>query len=236
MMREFIRGAIRILIMCISVATASERLKEVKARVTAPLSDKLAEKGLKLGDQIFLRAFKQNQELEVWIKPAGKSQYVLFRAYQVAGSSGGLGPKLAEGDGQMPEGFYQITKGALNPNSRYHLSFNIGYPNAYDRSHKRTGSFIMVHGSNVSIGCYAMTDPGIEEIYLITEAALKNGQKTVSFHSYPFRFDRGWKKSADRNERWGRFWAEELYPAYRYFEEKRVPASISHSKGKYIMR
>lgn len=234
-MRGFSQGVtiIPILIMCLSISIANERLAEVKRRVSGSLSNRLIEKGVKLGDQAFLRAFKQNEELEVWIKPAGQEKFVLYKTYPIAGSSGGLGPKLAEGDRQMPEGFYHITKGALNPNSSYHLSFNIGYPNSYDRSHKRTGSFIMVHGSNVSVGCYAMTDPAIEEIYLIVEAALKAGQKSVPFYSYPFRFERGWEKVAKRNPRWGQFWTEELYPVYRSFQQNHIPALVYQSERKY---
>ncbi len=230
-------SAIRIAVLGIffsSIVQANSRLTEVKQRVAAPLAKALDGHDLKLGDSVFLRAFKHKKEMEVWMKPAGKQHYDLFKTYRIAGNSGILGPKLAEGDRQMPEGFYEIKKSALNPNSRYHLSFNIGYPNSYDRYHKRTGSFIMVHGSNVSIGCYAMTDAGIEEIYLLVEAALRNGQKAVSFHTYPFRYLQGWEKQVGQNHRWASFWSE-LEPAYQYFNKHRNPAKISHSKGKYVI-
>lgn len=217
-----------------SLAQANSRLAEVKQRVTSPLTKALARHDLKLGDSVFLRAFKHEKEMEVWMKPAGKQQYKLFKTYRIAGNSGVLGPKLAEGDRQMPEGFYEVKKSALNPNSRYHLSFNIGYPNSYDRYHKRTGSFIMVHGSNVSIGCYAMTDAGIEEIYLLVEAALQNGQKTVPFHTYPFRFQQGWKKQVGQNHQCATFWSE-LEPAYHHFNTHHTPAKVAHAKGKYVI-
>jgi len=198
-----------------SLAQANSRLAEVKQRVTSPLTKALARHDLKLGDSV-------------------KQQYKLFKTYRIAGNSGVLGPKLAEGDRQMPEGFYEVKKSALNPNSRYHLSFNIGYPNSYDRYHKRTGSFIMVHGSNVSIGCYAMTDAGIEEIYLLVEAALQNGQKTVPFHTYPFRFQQGWKKQVGQNHQCATFWSE-LEPAYHHFNTHHTPAKVAHAKGKYVI-
>ncbi|WP_257390938.1 L,D-transpeptidase family protein [Snodgrassella alvi] len=103
--------------------------------------------------------------------------------------SGGLGPKKAEGDGKSPEGFYAMRKSLLNPNSNYHLAFNIGYPNAYDRSKSYTGSYIMIHGKCVSIGCYAMTDNGIEEIYALVIQALSSGQTQVPIHIFPFKMN-----------------------------------------------
>jgi len=160
---------------------AKSRLQEVRERITPTLETSLSKHGLQLGDHTYLRVFKHERVLELWMKPRGKNEYILYKSYPIAGMSGQLGPKLKEGDYQAPEGFYNIVKGNLNPKSRYHLSFNIGYPNSYDRFHKRTGSFIMVHGSDVSIGCYAMTDPVIEVVYLIVEAALKNKQSSIPF-------------------------------------------------------
>ena len=110
-----------------------------------------------------------------------------FETYPICAWSGELGPKLAEGDRQAPEGFYAVGLKQLNPNSNYHRAFNLGFPNAYDRALGRTGSFLMVHGDCVSIGCYAMTDQGIDEIYRIVEAALHQGQREVPVHAFPFR-------------------------------------------------
>ena len=215
----------------INNAHANTRLNEVKSRITSNLVSELAKGGLKLGDDVYLRAYKADRELEVWMKPEGKNNYKLFKTYKIAGGSGVLGPKLAEGDRQMPEGFYTIVPSALNPNSRYHLSFNIGYPNSYDRYHKRTGSFIMVHGSNVSIGCYAMTDPVIEVIYLLVEADLKKGDKKVPFHSYPFRYKRNWETKVQGNQ-WIPFW-KHLETAHQAFDKTKVPPQVSHRKGQY---
>jgi len=112
--------------------------------------------------------------------------FQLSKTYEMCTWSGTLGPKLKEGDGQSPEGFYFIKPSSLNPKSSYHLSFNLGFPNAYDRTHNRTGSFLMVHGDCVSIGCYAMTDDGIEEIYKDVEAAFAGGQVFIRVHIFPF--------------------------------------------------
>ncbi len=229
-------SATRILILLFAsmlFCSANARLEEVKKRVQSSLSGELERNGFSLGEQVFLRAYKKERRLEVWIKPSDEPNYKLFKSYFIAGISGALGPKRAEGDRQMPEGFYEIKKSALNPNSRYHLSFNVGYPNSYDRWHKRTGSFIMVHGSDLSIGCYAMTDAGIEEIYLIVEAALLAGQKEVPFHSYPFNYTRSWER-VYQDSPMLEFWRE-LKPVHDYFEQhKRVP-QVKHRKGQYYL-
>ena len=124
--------------------------------------------------------------MELWVKD--KEKFKLFKEYPVCSyGNGSLGPKIKEGDGQAPEGFYYVTAGQLNPSSQYHLSFNLGFPNKYDRWHKRTGSALMVHGNCVSIGCFAMTNKQIEEIYTIVDAALRNGQSFFRVHIFPFK-------------------------------------------------
>ncbi len=152
------------------------------------LSASLAACGVERGCPVFLRIIKETHELEVWMKPRDSSAYVLVRKYPVQAMSGQLGPKTREGDMQAPEGFYRTYASLLNPNSKYHLSFNIGYPNAYDKALGRTGSFIMVHGSNKSLGCFAMGDPGIEEIYSLVESYVTSpaGRGGVPVHVYPF--------------------------------------------------
>lgn len=168
-----------------SKMSAEKRLQDIHQRVRPLLMTELEQRGLKLGAKTLLRGFKESHELELWLQhPQG---WQLFRTYSIAALSGKLGPKLKEGDGQTPEGLYGITTALMNPASKYHLAMNIGYPNAEDQKLGRTGSFIMIHGSNVSIGCLAMTDPVIEEIYLIIEAALAAGQTTVPVQLYPFR-------------------------------------------------
>lgn len=155
-------------------------------RVTPVLNSFLEPCGARVGSPVFLRAVKEDSVLELWVKPDKAECYMLAKRYPIAAWSGKLGPKEKEGDRQTPEGFYEVEPSGLNPRSNYHLSFNIGYPNAYDRSLNRTGSFIMVHGRDVSIGCLAMTDSGIEEIYTMVEQALVHGQKNVPVQIYPF--------------------------------------------------
>ena len=134
---------------------------------------------------------------------------------------------------QAPEGFYSVTKSQLNPASSYHLAFNIGYPNEYDRAHQRTGSLIMVHGSNVSIGCFAMTDPVIEEIYLVVEAALNHGQERVPVHVFPFRMTEERMANARmQNDVWLGFW-ETLKEGHDLFEAKKLPPEVSVRDGRY---
>jgi murein L,D-transpeptidase YafK len=132
-----------------------------------------------------IRAYKKEAEFEVWkMKPDGK--YVKVKTYPICRWSGQLGPKTHEGDRQSPEGFYHIAPTQLNPNSSYYLSFNVGYPNAFDRAHGATGGAVMVHGICSSAGCFSMTDKQIAEIYAIVRTSLNAGQNAVQMQSFPF--------------------------------------------------
>jgi murein L,D-transpeptidase YafK len=198
-----------------------ERARAAADRVRPALTRDLGEKGLRLGDSVFLRAFKDEKVLEVWMQRRDSGKYDLFRTYPIAAASGTLGPKLAEGDGQVPEGFYHAGNSSLKPDSKFHLAINIGYPNAFDRAHKRTGSFIMIHGSNASIGCLAMTDPKIEEIYTLTAAALEKGQPYVRIHVFPFRMSEA-RLAAESSHPWIDFW-QNLKEGYDWFEKHGLP-------------
>lgn len=186
------------------------------------LIKELERTGVAKGAPVFVRIFKQESELELWAERGAK--YVLVKRYPICKWSGTLGPKLKEGDLQSPEGFYSVTADRLNPNSRFHLSFNVGFPNAYDRAHGRTGSFLMVHGNCVSIGCYAMTDPGIEEIYGMVEAALTAGQPSVQVHIFPFRMTAE-NLRAHQKSKWIGFWRN-LKQGYDAFEIRKRPPEI----------
>jgi murein L,D-transpeptidase YafK len=130
------------------------------------------------GAPILIRIYKEERTLEVW-KQNRTGKFTLLQSYPICKFSGKLGPKIAQGDYQAPEGFYDITPTQMNPQSSEYLSFNIGYPNAFDRSLGRTGSFLMVHGGCRSVGCYAMTDYQMEEIYGLVEEAFRAGQDRV---------------------------------------------------------
>ncbi|MEM9235534.1 MAG: L,D-transpeptidase family protein, partial [Verrucomicrobiota bacterium] len=134
-------------------------------------------------------------------------------------------------DLQVPEGFYFVPPSKMKPDSTYHLAFNIGYPNAYDRHHGRTGSFIMIHGNEISIGCLAMTDEKIEEIYTLCDAAHKNGQRFFRVHLFPFRMSNARMLKA-KGSQWHKFWLN-LKEGYDYFEEKRLPPDVTLSAGRY---
>jgi murein L,D-transpeptidase YafK len=193
--------------------------------------ERLALLSAKVGDPVFIRIFKEESLLEVWIRSGAEYQHL--KDYFICAYSGTLGPKLQEGDRQSPEGFYKVKKYQLNPNSKYHLSFNLGFPNVYDRAYERTGSFLMVHGNCVSDGCYAMTDEKIEEIYMLVEGALQKGQKYVQVHAFPFRMtDTAMALYSDSE--WYDFWAN-LKEGYDYFEVEHLPPYIKVANGLYTI-
>lgn len=211
-------------------ANAATRAGDAATRVTPALSRDLKPLGLALGNPVFVRIFKREGELELWM--AGRDgSYRLFRTYPICYYSGALGPKRRQGDNQAPEGFYRIARGQLNPASRYHLAFNLGYPNAYERAHGYTGDFLMVHGNCVSIGCYAMGDAAIEEIYTLVDAALSAGQPAFDVHAFPFRLDDA-ALAAERASPWFDFWSE-LKPGYDAFERARRPPRVSVQARRY---
>lgn len=196
------------------------------------LTGRLDAQGLKLGAPVLLRVFKREFELEVWLKNGDR--YQRFATYPICMWSGELGPKLKQGDRQSPEGFYTVDKTALNPNSSYHLSFNLGFPNAFDRTHGRTGSFLMVHGDCRSVGCYAMTDDVIDEIWKLVTAALNSGQPRFQVQVFPFRM-------TDKNMAWhakdenASFW-QQLKEGNDLFERGQVPPNVSVCRGRYVFR
>lgn len=225
-----------ILMMYLSFSNAqipsSPRSIEAIKRYTSILSQKTASMGLRLGDPVFIRIFKESKELEVWIKQ--DNHYSLFRTYPVCYFSGTLGTKTRVGDNQAPEGFYDIIPAAMNPSSNYHLAFNIGYPNAYERAKKYTGSEIMVHGNCVSIGCYAMGDENIEEIWTVMVKAFENGQKVINLQIFPFRMTDQNMKSHPQTK-WKDFWLN-LKEGYDYFENHKIPPVVSVQNGKYCFK
>ncbi|MCM8527018.1 MAG: murein L,D-transpeptidase [Lentisphaeraceae bacterium] len=174
---------------------------------------------------VFIRIFKEESILELWTLTEGSEKFELYKSYPVCKWSGDLGPKLKEGDHQSPEGFYTVGKSQLKPDSRFHRAFNIGFPNEFDKDNGRTGSFIMVHGDCVSIGCYAMTDVLIDEIYFLVESALNKGQKEFPVHIFPFRMtDENMKKY--KSHMWFSFW-QNLKTGYDLFEKSHIPPNIS---------
>ncbi len=210
----------------------NEQLERIRERNFSVLRTEMVMSGMSMDNPMMIRAFKNEMQLELWVKSSYHNQYELFKTYNVCNKSGVLGPKLKEGDLQTPEGFYSVTKERLNPNSRFFLSFNIGYPNAYDRAHKRTGSLLMIHGDCVSEGCLAMTNTNIAEIYLIVEQNFKYGHKSIPIHIFPFRMSAENMKLRSLS-RWYPFW-QNLKQGYDYFERYRVPPQVSVWNKRYM--
>ena len=170
--------------------TDSMGVLPMSEKAARPLSDKMVgeikSKNMEMESPILVRIFKEESELEVW-KQDREGRFALLKTYPICRWSGELGPKIKEGDRQAPEGFYNISPGQMNPNSQYYLSFDLGYPNAFDRAHGRTGAQLMVHGDCSSRGCYSMTDEQISEIYALGRDSFFGGQKSFQVQAYPFR-------------------------------------------------
>jgi murein L,D-transpeptidase YafK len=172
------------------LAGCDEQYDEASGRSLQPIPQKVLALMDSMGSSqsapIIFRAYKKEAEFEIW-KQKTDGQYALLKTYPMCRWSGQLGPKMREGDRQVPEGFYSITPAQMNPNSTYYLSFNVGYPNAYDRALGRDGGSIMVHGICSSAGCFSMTDPQIGEIYAVAREGFSGGQREIQMQSYPFR-------------------------------------------------
>ncbi|MGN6265424.1 MAG: L,D-transpeptidase family protein [Ginsengibacter sp.] len=190
---------------------------------------------------MFIRSFKYDGQLEVWVKSHEKDKYKLFKTYKVCLLSGAMGPKRMQGDFQVPEGFYYITE--FNPRSAYHLALGLNYPNASDKilsDSLRPGNGIYIHGSCVSVGCIPVTDSDIEEIYLIASSAKASGQDFIPVHIFPVRYNR--KKSFEyfdnytKNKHSLERFELQLKEAYDKFEAtKEVPIVMIDRKGDYVI-
>ncbi|MFZ4808434.1 MAG: L,D-transpeptidase family protein [Hyphomicrobiaceae bacterium] len=196
----------------------------------AALPARLAALGVARGDPIFIRIFKAESELELWIRK-GES-LVQLATYPICHWSGGLGPKLIEGDRQTPEGFYTVTRHRLHRAGRWPRSLDLGFPNAHDRALRRTGSYILVHGGCSSVGCFAMTNEVMAEIYGLAEQALRQGQQHIHVHVFPFRMTEQ-RLAAAADHPWATFW-QSLKPAYDLFETTGRPPLIGVCESRYV--
>lgn len=211
-------------------AASAQRAQAAYAAQAPQLERALEAQGLRLGSPVYLRLTKAPAELTAFVA-AADGRFKVFRTWPVCAVSGSLGPKLREGDRQAPEGFYTVRPVQMNPASSYHLSFNLGYPNAFDRAHGRDGSFLMVHGACVSAGCFAMTDRGIEEIWTLMQAAFEGGQTGVEVHIFPFAMT-AQNLAAHQASAHLPFWMN-LAPAWTQFEETARVPYIRVSSGAY---
>lgn len=187
------------------------------------------EKSRLLGLPVYIRIIKEEKKLELFVKNQGRFQ--LVQTYPICNYSGGLGPKRYQGDFKSPEGFYQVTMGSLNPNSKFYRSFNLGYPNQFDQAHGFTGKHLMVHGDCVSEGCYAMTDKQIAEIYQFIEYALISGQPQVEVNIFPFRMTNENLQRYSHSVHYD-FW-QQLKAGYDFFERTHQPPNMIVTNGRY---
>jgi murein L,D-transpeptidase YafK len=188
-------------------------------------------KGMNKTAPVMARVFKEEGKLEIW-KQKTNGRYDLIASYDICKWSGKLGPKFTEGDRQAPEGFYTVRPSQMKPNSQYHLAFNIGYPNTYDRANGRTGSNLMVHGACSSAGCYSMTDQQIEEIYAFGRDAFQGGQTEFQVEAFPFRMTAA-NMARYRNDPNYEFW-KMLKVGYDHFELTKVPPKVDVCDRRYV--
>ena len=190
---------------------------------------------------MYLRSFKFDRQLEIWVKSNSKDPYKLFKTYKVCQQSGSMGPKRVEGDYQVPEGFYYINE--FNPNSNYHLSLGLNYPNASDRilsDANRPGSAIYIHGDCVSTGCIPITDAPIEELYFLASNVRNQGQEFIPVHVFPVRYNV--KKSMDflensmKDNAYLQHFNTNIKEVFDYFETKKeLPIILINRKGDYVV-
>lgn len=205
------------------------------------LKQEFAKKGIAFpAKQMYIRSFKLDSELEIWVRNNVTDTFTLLKTYRVCSLSGKMGPKRKEGDRQVPEGFYYIND--FNPNSSFHLSLGINYPNFSDKilsDQKKPGGDIYIHGNCLTVGCIPLTDEFIEEVYILAVHAKNNGQDFIPVHVFPVRF--GNARSMDylgsvslTDNAAQQFWVN-LKSAYDYFEKyRKLPVVMVNSQGKYV--
>lgn len=209
-----------------------EKEKLVKELFTA--------KGMELGDPIFIRAFKSEAKLEVWAKGSGKSTYELIKTYDICASSGELGPKRKQGDGQVPEGFYSIDR--FNPASNFYLSLGVSYPNKSDKINGKgnLGGDIFIHGNCVTIGCMPLTDDKIMEVYIMAVEAKSEGQQNIPVHIFPCKLDDPQMASLEKEHlkepQLITFW-KNLQTGYKHFKDSHsLPTVTVLENGEYSFK
>jgi murein L,D-transpeptidase YafK len=226
-----------LLVSALALAACTESTLDVatKGNAEAPLPSRIVKvmqsQGMAKGSPVLARVFKEENKVEIW-KQKANGRYALLSSYDICKMSGKLGPKYIEGDRQSPEGFYTVRPGQMNPNSQYHLAFNIGYPNAYDRAHGRTGANIMVHGACSSSGCFSMNDGQMTEIYAIARESFRGGQTEFQIQSFPFRMTAA-NMARYKDDPNYAFW-KNLKEGYDYFEITKTPPKVDVCEKRYV--
>ncbi|HMO32526.1 MAG TPA: hypothetical protein PKE63_03795 [Lacibacter sp.] len=231
--------------MSYEAATVTPRLVKttnIFARVSDSIRSEFQSKGLDWPARfLYIRSFKHEKELEVWVKQDYTEPFRHFKTYKVCATSGTFGPKRKEGDKQIPEGFYYINE--FKPNSNYHLALGLNYPNASDQllsDPARPGGDIYIHGNCVTVGCLPLTDSLIEQVYFLSSVVKEQGQDFIPVHIYPYRFD--YPRAAEqylqrtRNRPELQQFSQPLREAYDYFEDThQLPAILITKKGGYVV-
>lgn len=208
--------------------------RSVVSETSGRLGGSLARIGLQLGDPVFIRVFKEENELELWMKPGGKPDYTLFKVYRLRDWAGSPGPKLREGDGQAPEGFYYVSSSRLIPDTKHHLAMDLGFPNDYDEYHGRTGSDMLIHGGGRHAGSFGLDAGDMSEVYTLAQAAMKDGQRFFRVNVFPFRMtDKRMEQEWKRQPRWISFW-QNLKEGYDFFENVNYPPDVAVEAGDYV--
>jgi len=235
MIGKLIRTGVFAALLLGAAACNDQTVKEFTANAytsfSPALQAEMARKGMDRGSPILGRIFKEEKVLEVW-KQTKTGRYGIIASYPICIYSGKLGPKFTEGDRQAPEGFYTVRPAQMNPNSKFTLAFNIGYPNAYDRANGRTGSNLMVHGACSSSGCYSMTDPQMKQIFAFAAEAFKGGQTEFQVQAFPFRMT-AQNMARYRNDPNYAFW-KMLKEGYDEFEVNKAPPRVDVCEKRYV--
>lgn len=221
------------MIVAVVLAGCSQFVGDNRHNVPLPktLVDRMAAIGSSPAEPMMIRVFKESSELEVWKRTNG-GQYALLKTYAICKWSGALGPKIQEGDYQSPEGFYDVTPALMNPKSNYFLSFNVGFPNKFDRAWGRTGSNLMVHGDCKSVGCFAMTDEGVKELYALVRESFRGGNRSVQMQILPFRMNDA-NLEANAASPHLAFWRN-LKEGTDIFDATKLPPTVDVCEKRYV--
>ena len=221
------------IVIATMLAACSQFVGDNRHNVPLPkaLVDRMTAIGSSPAEPMVVRLFKQSSELEVW-KRTRTGEYALLKTYEICKWSGALGPKIREGDYQSPEGFYDVTPGLMNPKSSYWLSFNVGFPNKFDQAWGRTGTNLMIHGDCKSVGCYAMTDEGIKEIYAMARETFRGGNRSFQLQLLPFRMNEA-NMTANAASPHAEFWRN-LKEGSDAFEATRRPPAWDVCEKRYV--
>lgn len=215
------------------LAACSQFVGDNRHNVPLPkaLVDKMVAIGSSPAEPMVIRVYKQSSELEVW-KRTTTGRYALLKTYPICKWSGELGPKIQEGDYQSPEGFYDVTPALMNPKSNYFLSFNVGFPNKFDQVWGRNGTYLMIHGDCKSVGCYAMTDDGIKELYAMARETFKGGNRSFQLQLLPFRMTEA-NVAANAASPHAPFWRN-LKEGTDIFDATNVPPLVDVCEKRYV--